>query len=1069
MARPVYFAGGEHRGRSAVGAGSSLLNLYLQQTPTGAEAPGVLIGTPGTTLFASLDDTSVLGMHFWKGRVYAVTRTGLWRIDGPSSAVLIGSLAMSGPVRMADNGEVLVFVDGARGYTYDGTTLAEIRQSGFYPSEHVVFLDGYLILNRSGTGQFFYAGPYSTTFDALDFATAEARPDPLLAVLADHRELWMFGSETVEVWYNAGGADLPFERIGGAVIEHGIASPWCAAKANNTVFWLSNDGFVFSAPGGYQPVRISTHEVEHDLAARNTGLAEAFTYYDEGHTFYVLTVGERTWVYDAATEQWHRRAHIDHGRHHASCYVRAFNRHLIGDFSTGKVWEWSLAVNRDGARPLISQATSAPIHDSRNRVSHRSFEARIDAGMAPLIRATGEQVCTVNPAGPDFSTYVLLAMLPRTTGTQADVSSGSDAFTGVGTGGSILDAALDSVVRTAQDFVNEGAGGLLFHLVAYGATTTTASAPVIVSATAIATAAAAGRLVEDVWGTTFQGSDGDEADVGIALDAARAYFAALDRGNNFLLLFSETDGTIYRRFPPPAAVSWQIKDTTGGTDDRSQWAEVEMHVTVGGADVSGDGVPFSTEAMSRLPANAFDGNAATLARATIAAGLSDIGVTFSEATSIMEVSITAPEAETINPAVGLLIEGDFADGSATFTDLSTNAHTVTRSGAGVEWSTDVGIIGASAMSFAGTHYLSIANDPSLQLGAGPFHIKARINPTAHADVGGVCIVGQLSSELNGRGWQLNLGQDGTLKFEHFIAGGFSPTAYSHFSAGAAITFGTEYAIDLICDASGSLTLYIDGVQSGTVGTIAGSIYATDVDVRVGGAGNTDAWYIGAINQVVISKAILPIYDGVPSFYATEWEVDPADTSTAFQIRSSDDATPDVSTTWDVIWTVTGEAPWTSGETRTFAIPPVATVPTDEFTDMTDGYLGVYARFRWHEGVAGSLATADTLDSEGDASKAGSPQAASLRALLAPLSADGELVCTDVFAANTDPQIVLDWSDDEGRTWGTQHRRSMGAEGRFGTRAVWHRLGRARTRTYRVTISDDVPRRLLAAGYLEVTP
>lgn len=64
---------------------------------------------------------------------------------------------------------------------------------------------------------------------------------------------------------------------------------------------------------------------------------------------------------------------------------------------------------------------------------------------------------------------------------------------------------------------------------------------------------------------------------------------------------------------------------------------------------------------------------------------------------------------------------------------------------------------------------------------------------------------------------------------------------------------------------------------------------------------------------------------------------------------------------------------------------------------------------------------------------------------------------------SNPQAYLDWSDDGGRTWGNQHAAPMGALGRYLSRLRWNRLGRARDRVYRLTISDPVKRVILGAS------
>lgn len=63
-----------------------------------------------------------------------------------------------------------------------------------------------------------------------------------------------------------------------------------------------------------------------------------------------------------------------------------------------------------------------------------------------------------------------------------------------------------------------------------------------------------------------------------------------------------------------------------------------------------------------------------------------------------------------------------------------------------------------------------------------------------------------------------------------------------------------------------------------------------------------------------------------------------------------------------------------------------------------------------------------------------------------------------------PQIRLEWSDDGGRTFKPmQLWHSMGKLGQYIRRLRWLRLGQARNRVYRVTMTDPVPRTIIASS------
>jgi hypothetical protein len=76
-------------------------------------------------------------------------------------------------------------------------------------------------------------------------------------------------------------------------------------------------------------------------------------------------------------------------------------------------------------------------------------------------------------------------------------------------------------------------------------------------------------------------------------------------------------------------------------------------------------------------------------------------------------------------------------------------------------------------------------------------------------------------------------------------------------------------------------------------------------------------------------------------------------------------------------------------------------------------------------------------------------------------------------ASTDPagidgNVWLTVSDDGGRTWGAERWRTLGFQGDYRGRVVWHRLGSARERVFRLQWSDPV-RTVLIAAVFEYEP
>lgn len=92
---------------------------------------------------------------------------------------------------------------------------------------------------------------------------------------------------------------------------------------------------------------------------------------------------------------------------------------------------------------------------------------------------------------------------------------------------------------------------------------------------------------------------------------------------------------------------------------------------------------------------------------------------------------------------------------------------------------------------------------------------------------------------------------------------------------------------------------------------------------------------------------------------------------------------------------------------------------------------------------------------------------------APLYAEGNWAFMPKFEAvfesgvgltgESDPQVMLQHSDDGGRTWSNEHWRPMGKIGEYRKVTSWRRQGRFRERVTRLTVSDPVAARFIGAN------
>jgi len=348
--------GSAYVARSVNAADNQMINLFPEVVPEGGKEAAFLQRAPGLNYLTSLGAGPVRGLWTFGSYGYAVSGTTFYKIDSDFNAVAKGTVTGTGQVSMVDNGTQLFIAAGATGYIYNAGTdvFAQITDVDFAGAVTVGFIDGYFVYNQPDSQKFWVTSLYDgTSVDPLDFASAEGSPDNLVSLIVDHREVWLFGQNSTEVWYDAGLPDFPLSRIQGAFIEIGCAAPFSVAKLDNGVFWLSSDargrGMVFRS-NGYAGVRISTHSVEWQIQQyADITDAVAYTYQQDGHSFYVLNFpsADITWVYDVATQAWHQRAgwlNNQYTRHRGNCQMAFNGQIVIGDYLTGDIYAYDLNV-----------------------------------------------------------------------------------------------------------------------------------------------------------------------------------------------------------------------------------------------------------------------------------------------------------------------------------------------------------------------------------------------------------------------------------------------------------------------------------------------------------------------------------------------------------------------------------------------------------------------------------------------------------------------------------------------------------------------------------------------------
>jgi hypothetical protein len=392
--------GSSYVARSINAADNRMINLFPEVIPEGGKEPGFLNRAPGLKLQRSVGTGPIraLWSHQTNGAdFYVVSGTEVYKMTSlTATPVKLGDVADGGPVSIADNGTQLFFACNGPSYIYNEATneFKQITDPDFPGAATVGYLDGYFVFNEPNSQRIWVTALLDgTSIDPLDFASAEGAPDGLVAVNIDHREAWLFGTDSVEVWYDVGGTDFPLQRIQGAFNEIGCVAAFSIAKLDNSLYWLGTDargqGIVYKA-NGYAGQRVSTHAIEYAIAQYgNISDALAYTYQQEGHGFYVLTFpsANATWVYDAATQAWHERAGLVNGaftRHRSNCQCNFGGETVVGDFENGNIYTFDLDVYSDNgqAQKWLRSWRALPTgQNNLKRTAHHSLQLDAETGV----------------------------------------------------------------------------------------------------------------------------------------------------------------------------------------------------------------------------------------------------------------------------------------------------------------------------------------------------------------------------------------------------------------------------------------------------------------------------------------------------------------------------------------------------------------------------------------------------------------------------------------------------------------------------------------------------------------
>jgi len=339
----------------------------------------------------------------WNDICYRVMGSKLVRVNANGTLDILGDVGNGGQVSLDYSLDRLGIASNGGLYYWTGTTLQQVTDTDLGTVLDMIWFDGYFVTTD---GAFIIVTDLSNplSVNPLKYGTAEADPDPIKGLLKLRREIYALNRYTIESFSNVGGANFPFSRNEGAMLQRGAIGTHCACVFLEQIAFLGSGRkeppAVWLGANG-ETGKISTREIDTILqgyseAQLALSVLEART--EKSHEFLYLHLPDRCLVYDAAASQavgepvWFT---LDSGVGSPAAYrarnlVWCYNKWLCGDPTGNTVGTLNNAVSTHyGAVIGWEFGTRIIYNESRGAVFHEleliALSGRVPLGADPVI------------------------------------------------------------------------------------------------------------------------------------------------------------------------------------------------------------------------------------------------------------------------------------------------------------------------------------------------------------------------------------------------------------------------------------------------------------------------------------------------------------------------------------------------------------------------------------------------------------------------------------------------------------------------------------------------------------
>jgi hypothetical protein len=260
-------------------------------------------------------------------------------------------------------------------------------------ASHLGFIDQYLLALRYNSQRYDWSDTGTPDQWLGEFASAEARPDKLVALISAFGDIFLPGTRTIELHSTSLDPSAPFQRRDGTTAESGSLSPYSFAQVDNSYMFLDENRRVIRMRGN-DPQVISNPFDKEFQSLQSIEDAIGIHFNAEGDAKYIITfpASNKTFVYDYKLDFWSRWSLWDsvksvRNRWIGNCgvLVPGWNKYLVGSKDDGKIYEASADYTDDDGNSMESEIITGRIDwgTSRRKVC-KALRVKVKRGTGGL-------------------------------------------------------------------------------------------------------------------------------------------------------------------------------------------------------------------------------------------------------------------------------------------------------------------------------------------------------------------------------------------------------------------------------------------------------------------------------------------------------------------------------------------------------------------------------------------------------------------------------------------------------------------------------------------------------------